>query len=358
MSKILENYLSFVKNLIPQKGSSTAVGIDVGSDSCKLVELTRTAGALEVSRWGIEAVENGNSAAALKRLLEKNQIETKSPITAVSGKGTLIRFIELPRMSLEELKKSFAFEADKYLPFPQDQIFTDCFIIDPKGKEKKMSVLVAAAKKEIVNERLQILSQLGLQPNLITLNSLAIANVFHCIGSGLEDLSKVSSQEMNATATAVLDIGENVSSLMILKGNLPRFTRDIFIGGNEFNKRISNLLGLNLTDAKKFKIESKGKTEELYSACESVLNNLLSEIRLSFDYFITEKNTPVSKVLLTGGNSLLEGIKDYFSKSLDMPVETWNPLGSIKFAADVSESEVKNNANRLGVALGLALYYE
>ncbi len=356
-SPVLQSYLSLVKKFLPEKSQDPSVGLDIGSESVKLVKLVKAGATYEVRHWAVEPIEGGNTVSAVKKILEKSEVETKSPATAVCGKGTLIRYIDLPRMSLEELRKSFAFEADKYLPFPQDQIHTDCYILDPKGKEKKMSVLVAAAKKEIISERIQLLSQLGLQPGFIGLNSLAVANVFHTLGLGVEDLNEAGGDE-KGNAVAVLDLGESVTNLMILKNNLPRFTRDIFIGGQEFAKRISNVMGVNLVEAKNLKSNPQGKANELMNACESVLNNLISEIRLSFDYFITEKNAHITKLYLTGGNSLLQGITEVFAKSLDLKVERWNPFLGLACAPTVSAKDLEAQSSRLGVSLGLALYHQ
>ncbi len=359
MNRLLEKYFAAVKNFIPQRSKASSVGMDIGNDSVKLIELIRSADSYQLVHWGIEPIEGNSAAAAVKKILEKFEIQTKSPATAVFGKGTLIRYIDLPRMSLEELKKSFAFESDKHLPFPQNQIFTDCFILDPHGKDKTMSVLVAASKKEIVNERIQLLSQLGLRPNTISINAIAIANVFHTLGLNGEDASLASaSPEAKSSAAAVLDMGENVSNLMVLKGHLPCFNRDIFIGGQELDKRIANVLGVNVADAKKIKLDPKDKQETVLGACESILSGLISEIRLSFDYFITEKNSPIAKLYLAGGNANVNGIVNLFAKSLDLPVELWNPILSLKVSPGLSMEELNKNASRLGVALGLALYSE
>ncbi len=354
MSQLLENYFTLVKKILPEKSKVTSVGVDIGSDSCKLVVLAKGPDDYEIQQCAIEPVENSNTAATIKRLLDKSKIEVKSLNTAVFGKGTLIRYIDLPRMSLDELKKSFAFEADKYLPFPQDQIYTDCYILDPKGRDKKMSVLVAAAKKEVINERIQLLGQLGLQTNFISVNALAIANVFHAVGLGPE--AAPNDPPEAKAAYALFDMGENVSNLIIFKENLPRFTRDIFIGGLELSKRISNCLGISMSEAKKLKSQPQTRKEEIGTACESVFNSLISEMRLSFDYFITEKNVLISRLYLTGGSSMFEGIVDIFAKGLDIPVEQWRPLKKMKFSSEISSEEVVRNESRLAVALGLSLY--
>src|SRR5262245_13394273 len=112
MSKILYTYLSLVRKLIPKKIEAPAVVLDIGSYSCKLLELKKTGNTYEILNWGIDPIENADVASSVKRLLKRLNIDSKSPYTAVFGKGTLIRFIEMPRMALEDLKKSFELEAD------------------------------------------------------------------------------------------------------------------------------------------------------------------------------------------------------------------------------------------------------
>lgn len=357
MNQLLEKYFQIVKNIIPEKDRSTTVGIDIGVESCKIIELAKNGETYEILRCGIEAISNSDIGSTLKRALSNLNIQSKSVTTAVFGKGTLIRYIDMPRMPLEDLRKSFAIEADKYFPFPIDQIFTDCYILDPKGKDKKMSVLVAAAKKEIINERVQLLTGIGLQTNFIGVNPLAIANVFNVLGEKTLPLGGSGAfDETKSLGIAVLDLGEKVSNLTILKDNIPRFTRDIYVGGQELTKRISNNLGVSMNEAEMLKRKPGERLSEVLNACESVLMNLISEVRLSFDYFITEKSIQISKLYLTGGSSMLEGLAGFFSKNLDIQIELWNPMVNLKIGPDVAEGDLKRNIGSLGVALGLSLY--
>lgn len=358
MKKLLDNYLSLVRNYFPDKKiNKPSVGLDIGAYSCKAVEIVPTEDTFTISNIVVEPVIRNNVADAVRNILGRLENPPKSIATSISGQGTLIRYIDMPKMQLEDARKSFNLEADKYFPFAKEQIYTDCFIVDTNLKENKMSLLVAAAKKEIVEHRMQLLSGLGLQTNYIGINSIAIANVFNTLKKPAETKEESAAGEPGKTnAFAVLDIGEVISSLVIIKGNVPRFTRDIFIGGREFNQRISNVLGVEIGEAEKIKRQPADKLESIRSACDAILLNLASEVRLSFDYFVTENNTQISKLFLTGGSSLLIGVEEFFEKNLDTPIEKWNPVSSLKLSPVISESDLKKNQSYLGVALGLALY--
>lgn len=356
MKKILERYFTLVRKFIPEKKESTpSVGLDIGTYSCKAVEVIPSdKNSFTLLNWAIEPVKNNNPADAVKKVLERMNAQGKSISTSVGGQGTLIRYIEMPKMPLKEAKQSFAIEADKYFPFPKDQIYTDCFIVDQNNNDSKMSLLAAATKKEIIDHRMQFLSGVGLEANFIGLNSLTIANIFNVLKQ--KQHGDVSGEAAKSNALAILDIGEMTSSLIILKDDLPKFTRDIFIGGKDFNKRISNVLSVSLEEADRIKHAPNDKLESILSACDSILINLASEVRLSFDYFVTEYNTPITRLFLIGGSSLLEGVPEFLAKNLEIAVERWNPVASFQVLPSLQSPELNKNVGCLGVALGLALY--
>ena len=97
-----------------------------------MVEVRPKGSSFELIQWGSEPFSNNDPSDAIKKLLAQTESPMKSPATAVQGKGTLIRYVELPKMSLDDLRKSFVYEADKYLPFTADQIYLDCMILDQK----------------------------------------------------------------------------------------------------------------------------------------------------------------------------------------------------------------------------------
>ncbi|MEW5895480.1 MAG: type IV pilus assembly protein PilM [Candidatus Omnitrophota bacterium] len=349
--KVFEQYLAFVKRFIPEPMIRSSVGIDIGLTSCKMVEVRHRGNTIELVRWGIEPC-NGSPEQAVKKILERAGQQTVSPSTAVHGKGTLIRYVELPRMSPEELKKSFSYEADKYLPFNADQIYLDCLILDPKSKRTKMTVMIAAAKKEIINERIELFKKIGLTPDFISLNPIAMANVINTLGIDGNEPDKVGESK---EALAIVDIGEKVTNINIIYGGLPRFTRDIFTAGADFTKQISNVLKVSMEEAESLKCNPGSRKDEVVKVCESVALNLISDMRLSLDYFVTENNVPVKKILLAGGMSLFDGMTSLFNNYLEIDVVQWDPFEHVAVPVGMKE-EIKKVSSQLGAALGLALY--
>lgn len=337
LRKILQPFL--------KSEQSVVLGIDIGTSAVKGVILTSTPAGLELTSWAVERTEGGDVKAGLNRLLTRLKFTTQIPVTSVSGKGTLIRYMDMPRMPLEDLRKSFVYDLDKYFPFDPQSIYTDCFILDGEAKEKKMPVLVAAVKKELVDDRLKLFKEVGIDLSHITINSIATANAFERLGPTVP---------AQGQAKAILDIGGSVSTLLIIKDRSPRFTRDIFTGSQEMSKQIANALGVDVAKAEQLKSDPGTQAAEVAEACAAALNHLVSEVRLSMDYFMTEKNIQIDEIFLMGGGSLFKGVEELFAKNLGMPAKIWDPVSRLRVNAN-GAGEIKSYSAQLGVAVGLAL---
>ncbi len=346
MNALLKNYFGLIRRFIPTKEEGSSVGIDIGVASCKMVELAREGDSYKLLHWAIQPVAGGDIEAAARSLLGQAVGPVENVYTAVYGKGTLIRFIEMPRMNIEDLKASFGIEADKYFPFTQDQIHTDCFITDPQGKAKKMRVMAAAVKKEMVQDRLKMITALGAESEFIGLNAIALANAS----------SVLQSPDSSQEAVGILDVGDTVSSLIVMMNGIPQFVRDISTGGRDLTKRIANALALEFSEAERLKCNPGERLTEIKGVCDSVFANLLQELRLSLDYFTNEHNREIDKLVVTGGASLMHGLTEYIEANLEKPVATWNPFENMTLADNLTSDELSKKSNRLAVALGLALY--
>jgi len=156
-------------------------------------------------------------------------------------------------------------------------------------------------------------------------------------------------------AVAIVDIGEQITNVSIISAGLPRFTRDIFVAGSDFTKHLSVTLGVSLEEAERLKCNPGTRKDEILKACESVFLNLVSDMRLSFDYFVTEHNMPITRILLGGGASRLEGMTEFFASCFEIEIERWDPFHHVEVPAE-QKQEIEKVSGQLGVALGLALY--
>lgn len=346
IKNLTSTYLNLVNNLVFSQTHVPVIGIDIGTGTVKAVILAKASANIELNAWAIVPIENNDIKAAITAVLAKIKYTDQPIVTAVSGKGTLIRYVDMPRIPLEDLRKSFVYDLDKYFPFEPETIYSDCFILDGKSKEKRMNVLIAGVKKDMVDERVALFKSLGAELSQITINSIATANAFERLGPV---------KGAGAGATAVLDIGCAVSNIMVIKDGAPCFTRDIFIGSHEMTQQIGNILGVSVAEAETLKQSPGAREAEVKEACEAAVSHLVSEIRLSLDYFMTEKNIQIDEFYLLGGGALLKGIESIVEKNLGIPVKHWDMAAGIKINSSQPETDFKASAAQLVVAIGLGL---
>ena len=351
MHILLEKYFSFIQKFLPKQSEDvyTSVGLDVGASTCRFVELAQTPEGFSVVGWGEQSTKASDVVGSVRDLIAQMEVPSDNIFTSVQGKGTLIRYISMPKMSADEARESFAIESEKYFPFSQEQIFTDCFVVDENAGDDTIGIMAAASKKEIVNERIDMFNELDIKPDYIGINSVALANAVSVLGTGYEI--------SDDAAIGILDMGDTISSLTILHKNVPQFSRDIYVGGHELTKRIGNSFGVEYNEAVALKIEPGDRLEDIKNACESPLSNIMQEIRLSFDYFQSEKNVEVTHLIVTGGSAKLEGLMEMFRQNLEIEVNLWDPSKLLNVADNVNKEDFEKNIATMGVAIGLALYH-
>lgn len=322
-----------------------SVGLNIGVSSIKMVKLRFFKESTELCAYCLEQNQL-DIEEVLKNIIKSQGI--KNINISVSGQQAITRYVDFPKMNAQELKQALKFEAQKYIPFPVEEVNLDAYILREDLPDNKMRILLAAVKKESLNQRLKLLRDLGLEIDIVDIDSLALINAFNFNYSEDENLK-------NKTM-ALLNIGSATSNLNILENGLPSLSRDISIGGNNFTQRVADVLGSDFKTAEGLKTDSdKQKSDKVISAVESVLTKLAQEVRTSFDYYESRSVSSVEKIFISGGGSLYAGLKDMLIALLGLPVENWNPLKKISLAENLDGAKIKAISGQLAVAIGLAL---
>lgn len=340
--------------------AKSIVGIDLGSQAVKAVEVTLDGNEPVITGFAHSVVEPGGSPSeALTRALDSASFKSKQVVTSVSGQSVVVRYITMVRMSEVELKQAIRYESDKYLPFDADEVVLDCQALDrvptingdsAGAAEDQMSVVLAACKTAAVEEQLSEVQKHGLSPVAVDVNVFALANAFEL--SGLGDLVEAESE---TTAFALVDIGASCTSINVVAGGETCFSREIGIGGSDMTQACSRRLGLEPTEAEDVKCNPEGRESEISRAIGPVLEDLVSEISLSIDYVENREGLHVEEVLLSGGAVLAPGVVSFIEQATGRPARTWNPLEGLRVdAGRVDVDELENHAPALAVAIGLA----
>ena len=339
------------------------VGVDIGSSSIKLVELTPKPKGFELLHVGVaplppEAIVQGaflNSSAiveAVSEAISNGGIKSKRVAAAVSGHSVIVKKISLPAMTRDELEESIRWEAEQYIPFDINEVNLDFQIVEGGEGEGQMDVLLVAAKKDLIDDYVTVLGEAGLTPAVIDVAAFAVANAYTTNYDPSPD-----------EVIALVNIGAQTANINILANGTPAFTRDISAGGSQYTEEIQKTLSVGFEEAERIKLGESGDSDgqevipqEVEEAIQSVNDTVVSEITRSLDFFqATSAESRISRIVLSGGGAKTSGLEKLFHERTQIPVERLNPLARMLPTTRFDEQFVQDMAPDLGVCVGLAL---
>ena len=346
-------------------GPKSMVGLDIGSSTVKAVEISMKGRGtdFELTHLGVaklphEAIVQGaflNSSAisdAIREAIENGKIKSKHVASAVCGHSVIVKKVSLPTMSRDELDEQIRWEAEQYIPFDVNEVNLDFQILDSDNDEGQMDVLLVAAKKDLIDDYVQVISEAGLIPVTIDVAAFAVENAF-------EANYEVRPDE----AVALVNIGAQVVNINIVLDGAPVFTRDITTAGNQYTEEIQKTLTISFEEAERLKLggdrsddSQEVVPEEVDQAMQSVTETVIGEISRSLDFFsATAADNRIERVLLSGGSSRVAGFESAFHERTGLPVELLNPLARMQSNSKFDPEYLEDLAPGLGVGLGLAM---
>jgi type IV pilus assembly protein PilM len=348
---------------LPFGKSTSIIGLDIGSASVKAVELTARAKGIELQHVGIaklppEAIVQGaflNSTAiveAIREAVNGAGTRTKNVATAVSGHSLIVKKISLPSMTRDELEESIRWEAEQYIPFDINEVNLDFQILSSGETEGQMDVLLVAAKKDLIDDYVNVITEAGLHPAVLDVEAFAVENAFEANYEVVPD-----------EVVALADIGSQVVNINIISNGVPAFTRDISTGGNVYTEEIQKALSIGWEEAERIKIGGSSTEQsqevvpqEVEQAMQSVTDTVTAEISRSLDFFAaTAAESRINRIVLTGGGSRVSGLDAAFHSKTNIPVEHLNPLARRIPSSRFDQEFLEEVGPTLGVSVGLAL---
>ena len=319
------------------------LGLDLGTSAVKAVELTRDGNTLTVTAAAQAPVPSSMElAGAVREVLRRGGFHTKLTCLNVSGRLVSVKYITLPAMNDADLRKALPFEADKHIPF---EVGDACLDGQHIGEEapgaKEMTAVLAAAKRNLVLERAQLAASCGLLHAIVDVDVFAIGNAFG-LGAAAADRS-----------VAVVDLGASKTSINILKGPDTRFTREIYVGGNDITEVIAKRLALPPAEAEAAKCAPGDRQEACGKAAAATLEDLANEVRMSLEFYENQFEASVGEVCLCGGGARLAGLPEAFQHALNKPARIWDPFAGLQTAAGLDPAAAGLGGS-FAVALGLA----
>ncbi|MFZ2447726.1 MAG: type IV pilus assembly protein PilM [Syntrophobacteraceae bacterium] len=336
------------------------IGLDIGSHSVKMMQVRAGDAKPRLINLGLaptpkEAFAEGRIvkpdlvASTVRQLATHLKIKKKAAAISISGYEVMIKKIELPTMTEEELETRMHAELGQYIPYNIDEVDIDYQVLDiSKERANFMEVLLVAAKKESVGDYNNILKLSGLDPYVVDVDFFALGNAFEAT-YGFEDES-----------VALLDIGANKSVMNIAYKGTPIFTRGISIGGNQISEALKDHFRITFDEAENLKL---GEAADTYPARDieeifvSTVRGWLNECGRAVDFYYNNfPDKRIKALYLSGGSSRIPGLDKVFQEHLDIPVEIFNPIARTQYdAKHFDPAYIDYVGPQMAISLGLAL---
>ncbi|HEX9691214.1 MAG TPA: type IV pilus assembly protein PilM [Gemmatimonadales bacterium] len=308
-------------------GSKSTVALDIGSGQIKLVEIDHSKGEPVLSRVAMtpvladaivegEIMDPGVVADAIRGLLSTHGIKAKKVVVAVGGRDVIIKKIQVDRMKQADAMEVVRWEAQQHVPFDIDAVELDFQILDPDGAGLQMEVLLVAAKRDLVDDKTQLLIQAGLDAAVVDVDAFALHNAF-----------ELNYPEAMQGVVALLNIGHEVTNVNIQEDGIPLLNRDLSVGTRLFREDLQRERGLSADDAEDL-LQGYELTPDLAPYVQNRGDELAVGLERAGAFLQTASRDAgsIQRVYCCGGGSRIPGITEVLSRRLNIPVELATPL--------------------------------
>lgn len=339
------------------------IGLDIGSSSVKVCQLKESRRSYQLQCFGIiplppEAIVDGsimNQTAvvdAVRELIASQKIKQKDVAVSVSGHSVILRKINLPVMTREELDESIQWEAEQYIPFDINDVNIDVSILNDHNDQGQMDVLLVAAKKDMINDYINVVREAGLMAQVVDVDSFAVQNAF-----------EINYNLPVGETVALINVGASVVNINVVHSGISAFTRDIAQGGNQYTDEIQKQLNVSYDEAEALKIGGGGNDQdsvvpqEVERVMQQVSETIANDVQRSLDFYAaTSADASISRIYLSGGCAKVPALARAIEAKTGVPVETVDPFRNIDIAArGLDPNFLRAQAPVAAVSVGLAL---
>ena len=350
----------FGKLLVKKK--PPLLGVDISASSVKVLELSQAGAHFRVERYAVEPMpqnamvehsitEVEQVAQAISRAVKRSGSRLKHVALAVAGSHVIGKVVSMPAgLSDRDLQLQIEMEADRHIPYPLDEVNMDFQVLGSTAEgSEQTNVLLAACRKEIVDDYAAVADSAGLTPLVIDIETYAMENAYELIarnmaGGGME------------RTVAILDIGATTTTLNVMHNSRSVYTRDHAFGGRQLTEEIQRRYGLSYEEAglakKQGGLPDNYQTDVLRPFMEALCQEAMRA--LQFFYSSSPFNS-VDQVLLAGGCAQISGIDELVAARVGVSAAVANPFSSMSLASRIKPQMLAADAPSLMISCGLAL---
>jgi type IV pilus assembly protein PilM len=355
--------LNFDFSSLLGKKNPPLVGIDISTSGVRLVELSNAGkSGLQLERYASESLPRGavvdgsienmeQVSDAVRRVWKKSGTPIKTVVLGMPSAFVITKKVLLPDgLGDDEMEMQVESEASQYIPFALDEVSLDFDVIGPAASSPgDVDVMLAASRKEKVEDRVAIAEAAGLKPTVMDIETYAAR-------AAIDRVIALSTNEGRGKIVALFQIGAQTTHILILLDGQTIYEREQPFGGNQLTQDIVRAYGLSFDEA-----EVKKKSNDLPDSYESDLRNPFMEsaaleVTRAVQFFFT--STPYTRVdhlFLAGGCASIGGIADVISMRTNIPASVLNPFKGMQLASGIREKHLASEAPAYLIACGLAM---
>jgi len=365
------NSLSALKDSIFSKDTNNVLGIDIGSSGIKVVQLRKEKERAVLETYGEIAVGPYNNLAVgqavklseekaievIKDVLKEANVKAKKVVASIPLKSSFVTVINMPIVEGKDISEMIELEARRYIPIAISEVEMDWWVFpetvdrglgggnqeENSDKRKFVKVLLVAIHKDIISKYKDIISKIGLE--LLSFEVESFSMIRASIGR-------------ETSPVVVIDLGASSVKMAIVDFGMMIAAHSVGKGSQDLTSAISHSLGIDFSKAEEMKREiglsDLPEHKEIKSIMDPILAYIFSEVGSVVKDYQSKYNRTVSKVILTGGGSLLKGVSESAKKRLGLEVELADPFSKTGYPAFLSPS-LKKSGPVFSVSLGLAL---
>ncbi len=335
----------------------TTVGLDVGSGLIKIAVIDHGRNEPELARVVIaplladaivegEVMDPGIVTDAIRSAMEQAGLKTRDVVTAVGGRDVIIKKIQVERVKEQQARELMRWEAEQHVPFDMESVELDFQILDPDADGMEMSVLLVAAKRDLVENKMRLLTDAGLAPAMVDVDAFALHNAF-----------EVNHPDAMQGVVGLINIGHEVTNINIMDDGVPILTRDLTIGTRRFREDLQRERGLGAEEAEGL-LQGYDRSPHLDAIIETRGEEIAVGVERAAAFLASSSRSgsQLRSVYLCGGGARVPGLVQALGTRLRLPVSLANPLANLRVREGALDNLVTDEvAPLLMLPIGLAL---
>ncbi|MCU0635553.1 MAG: pilus assembly protein PilM [Gemmatimonadaceae bacterium] len=335
----------------------TTIGLDIGSGCVKAVVMDHAGSAPEVAKVVLtplqddaivegEVMDHGLVADAIRQTLEAAGVKPKALVAAVGGRDVIVKKISMERVKESQARELMRWEAEQHVPFDMESVELDFQILDPDGDGLDMSVLLVAAKRELVEARKTLLEEAGASATVVDVDAFALHNAF-----------ELNHPDAMQGIVALLNIGNEATNVNVLEDGVPILNRDLTVGTRRFREDLQREHGLTAEQAEEL-LRGFDRTPALDQVVAQRGEEIAVGIERAATFLATSSRsfTQIRAIYVCGGGSRTPGLVPWLGERLRMPLQVANPLANVHVREGAMEFLATDEvAPLLMLPIGLAL---